>query len=192
MPEPTDGVDEPQGDAHHQRTGDAAVPGGETALIGRIPRLGIWAWSFVGLVVATVIVVAALAAVSEIVLPLTFAAVLAVIFKPLAGVLERHRVKPGLAAGLVVLGLLAVATGAVLATVRGVTGQLDQIGPSVDAALDNAATALGIDQGTLDAARAATEQAARAVTGGFLTRLVSGVGSLVGLASGVILGALIM
>jgi predicted PurR-regulated permease PerM len=142
--------------------------------------------------VATVIVVGALAAVSEIVLPLTFAAVLAVIFKPLAGVLERHRVKPGLAAGLVVLGLLAVATGAVVATVRGVTAQVDQIGPSVDAALDTAATALGIDQGTLDAARAATEQAAPAIAGGFLTRVVSGVGSLVGLAGGVILGALIM
>ena len=129
MPEPTGGVDESQGDAHRERTGRAAVPNGGTALIGRIPRLGIWAWSFVGLVVATVIVVAALAAVSEIVLPLTFAAVLAVIFKPLAGVLERHRVKPGLAAGLVVLGLLAAATGAVVATVRGVTAQADQIAP---------------------------------------------------------------
>jgi hypothetical protein len=37
-------------------------------------------------VVATIIVVVALGAVSEIVLPLTFAAVLAVIFKPLVGI----------------------------------------------------------------------------------------------------------
>jgi predicted PurR-regulated permease PerM len=55
----------------------------------RVPRLGVWAWSFVGFVVATIIVVAALSAVSEIALPLTFAAVLAVIFKPLVGILER-------------------------------------------------------------------------------------------------------
>jgi predicted PurR-regulated permease PerM len=41
-------------------------------------------------VAATVIVVLALGAVSEIVLPMTFAAVLAVIFKPLVGTLRRH------------------------------------------------------------------------------------------------------
>jgi putative heme transporter len=62
----------------------------------------------VGFVVAMVIVVTALAAVSEIVLPLTFAAVLAIVFKPLVGSLERHRLRPALAAGLVVLGLLAL------------------------------------------------------------------------------------
>lgn len=88
--------------------------------------------------------------------------------------------KPGLAAGLVVLGLLAVAAGAMVATVRGVTGQVDQIGASVDAALDNATGALGIDQGTLDAARAATEDAAPAIAGGFLTRVVSLRGRLTG------------
>ena len=43
-----------------------------------------------GFVTATIIVVLALAAVSEIVLPLTFAAVLAVIFKPLVGTF-RHK-----------------------------------------------------------------------------------------------------
>ena len=47
-----------------------------------VTRVGLWAWSFVGFVVAMVIVVAALGAVNEIVLPMTFAAVLAVIFKP--------------------------------------------------------------------------------------------------------------
>src|SRR6478609_1163298 len=122
------------GAAQAERPGPGAQPKGRQALVGRIPRLGVWAWSFVGFVVAAVIVVAALAAVSEIVLPLTFAAVLAVIFKPLVGVLQRHRFKPALAAGLVVLGLLAVTTGVVVATVRGVTGQADQIGASVDAA----------------------------------------------------------
>ena len=121
----------PDGD---RSTGRDTEPGGGPALLG-VPRVGVWAWSFVGFVVATIIVVAALGAVSEIVLPLTFAAVLAVIFKPLVGVLERHRFKPTLAAGLVVLGLLALMTGVVVATVRGVTDQADQIGASVDAAL---------------------------------------------------------
>ena len=73
-------------------------------------KIGVWAWSFVGFVVATIIVITALAAVSEIVLPLIFAAVLAVVFKPLVGKLERRRLKPTLAAGLVVLGLIALMT----------------------------------------------------------------------------------
>ena len=47
-------------------------PGGQTPM----PRLGVWSWGFVGFVAAAVIVFLALGAVSEIVLPMTFAAVL--------------------------------------------------------------------------------------------------------------------
>jgi hypothetical protein len=81
-------------------------------------------------VAATIIVVAALAAVSEIVLPLTFAVVLAVVFQPAVEILAHHRFRPTIAAGLVVVGLLALMTGVVVATVRGVTGQADRIGTS--------------------------------------------------------------
>jgi predicted PurR-regulated permease PerM len=65
----------------HTDSGPRGVPG----LLGRVPRLGVWAWSFVGFVVAAIIVCIALGAVSEIVLPMTFAAVLAVVFRPLVG-----------------------------------------------------------------------------------------------------------
>jgi putative heme transporter len=167
-------------------------PSGAPAPLSWVPKVGVLAWSFVGFVVAAIILAAALAAVSEIVLPLTFAAVLAVIFKPAVGVLERHRIKPSLAAGLIVLGLLALMTGVIVATVRGVTDQVDEIGGSVDKAIGNAVDALGIDQASLDAARAATKEAAPAITDGFVTHLLSGVSTLVGFASGLILGALIM
>ena len=121
-------------------------PSGGPAPLSWVPRVGVLAWSFVGFVAAAIIVVAAFGAVSEIVLPLTFAAVLAVIFRPAVGVLQRHGVKPTLAAGLVVLGLLALMTGVVVATVRGVIEQADQIGASVDAALGNAVDALDVDR----------------------------------------------
>ena len=159
---------------------------------GWVPKLGMWAWSFIGFVVATAMVVSALGAVSEIVLPLTFAAVLAVIFRPFVGILERHNVKPTLAAGLVVLGLLAVMTGVVVATVRGVVDQADQIGDSVDAAQGTLVDELAVDQEALEEARAATEDLNPTITGGFLTELVSGIDKLIGLASGLILGSLIM
>jgi predicted PurR-regulated permease PerM len=167
-------------------------PDGVPAFMRWVPRLGVWAWSFVGFVVATIIVVTALGAVSEIVLPLTFAAVLAVIFKPLVGTLQRHGFKPTLAAGLIVLGLLALMTVAMVATVQGVVDQVDQIRVSVDAAKDSAVDSLGVDPAALEEAQAATEEAAPMVAEGFLTHLVSGLSGLIGLAGGLILGALIM
>jgi putative heme transporter len=164
-------------------------------LLRRVPRIGVLAWSFVGLVVAAVIVFTALGAVSEIILPLTFAAVLAVIFRPLVGTLGRHRVKPTLAAGLVVLGLLALMFGVVVGTVRGVVDQADEISAVTDKALDELADQtdeLGVDKAELDEARAATEDSAPMIAEGVLATVVSGFHALIAIASGVILGALIM
>ena len=156
------------------------------------PKIGVWAWSFVGFVLATIIVVTALGAVSEIVLPLVFAAVLAVVFKPLVRNLERRGLKPTLAAGLVVLGLLALMTVVVVATAQGIVAQRDEIGASVDAAMENASDDLNVNQATLDEARAAAEETSPAVAEGFVTKIVDGIEALVGLAGGLILGALIM
>ena len=86
-------------------------------------------------------------------------------------------------------------TGVVVATVRGVTDQADQISEVTDEALANAAEQLdvaGVDPAALDDARTATEGAAPMIAEGFVTKLVSGVSSIIGLASGIILGSLIM
>jgi len=187
-------VGETDSGADSARTGqpDATHDGQRPSTAGWVPRLGVWAWSFVGVVVVTIIVVAALAAVSEIVLPLIFAAVLAVVFKPAAEALERRGLKPSLGAGLIVLGLLALATGVGVAIVRGVTQQTDDINDSVDAALDKASDSLEIDQASLDSARHSIENAGPTIGSGFVTELVAGVNTLIGVASGMILGALIM
>jgi putative heme transporter len=164
-------------------------------LLDRIPRLGVWAWSFVGVVITIVVIVFALAAVSEIVLPLTFAAVLAVVFKPLAGMLQRRGLKPSLAAGLVVLGLAALMAFVLVATVRGVTdqaGQLSDVANSAVSELDTQAGTTGVDPAAIDSARAAIEDAKPMITTGLLSGLVSGIGAVVAVAGGVILGALIM
>jgi putative heme transporter len=173
----------------------ADIASSASPAVRRVPRIGIWAWSFVGFVVAAAIVFAALGAVSEIALPLTFAAVLAIIFKPLVGTLERRRLKPTLAAGLVVLGLLVLMGSVVVGTVRGVTEQADQISAVTDKALDELAKqtdALGVDKGSLDEARAATEDSAPMIAEGVLAAVVSGFHTLIAIASGVILGALIL
>ena len=180
----------------------AALPGPSTVpeaalglaapSFGWVPKVGIGAWTFIGFVVATAIVVTALAAVSEIVLPLTFAAVLAVVFQPLVEKLERRNLKDTYAAGLIVVGLLALMTVVLVATVRGVTEQTDQIGASVNAAIAEAGDSLSVDQDTLDSARETIESAGPTIGNGFVTEVVAGFDKVVGLASGLILGALIM
>jgi len=145
--------------------------------------------------VAAIFICIALGAVSEIVLPMTFAAVLAVCFKPLVGVLQRHNVKATLAAGIVVLGLLVLMAAVIVGTVRGVIEQTDDIAASADAAISKAAEhtdSLGIDEESLQAAKEATEEAAPMVSSGVLAGLVSGFNTIIAIASGVILGALIM
>lgn len=181
------------------RTTDPTEPGGLDAepraqAVPRIavPKVGVLAWSFIGVVVATLIVVTAFSAVSEIILPLLFAVVLAVVFKPVAGTLERHRFRPSLAAGLIVLGLLVLMTFVVVATVRGIVDQTDEIGASVDAAIDNASDELNVDPDSLNDAKAATQEAGPMIAEGIITAFVSGVNSMLGLVSGLILGALIM
>ena len=114
------------------------------------------------------------------------------VFKPLVGNLERRGLKPTLSAGLVVLGLLAVMTLVVVATVRGVIQQTDEIGGSVDAAIDKAVDGLDVDEEALQDAKTAAEETSPAIAEGFVTKIVSGVDALIGLASGLILGALIM
>ncbi|HET6532078.1 MAG TPA: hypothetical protein VFH03_15915, partial [Actinoplanes sp.] len=88
--------------------------------------------------------------------------------------------------------MAALTIGVVVATVQGVLEQTDQISASVNAAIDNAVDSTAIDKATLDEARAAIQDAAPMTAEGFVTELVAGVNELVGLVSGLILGALIM
>ena len=196
MAQPPEFVSPPVGTGADDPVDRGAEPPGEVpGLLGRVPRLGLWAWSFVGFVVAAIIVCTALGTVSEILLPMTFAAVLAVCFRPLVHKLERRRMKPSLASGLIVLGLLFAVTGVAVATVRGVVDQTDEIDASADKAIDKAAEqtdALGIDKDALTSAREDIEGAGPSLASGVLTGLVSGFSTLIAIASGVILGALIM
>jgi putative heme transporter len=153
-------------------------------LIGWGPKLGLWAWSFVGVVVAVTIVLFAVGAVSEIVLPLTFAAVLAVCFSPMAGGLVRRGLKPSAASGLLVLGLPALGVFVGYSTVHGITQQTAEISSSVDAAIATAVDELDADEESLEAAREAIEGAAPTVGEGFATHLTEGLDKVIGLASG--------
>ena len=92
-------ADESDGSANWgQDCGPDTTPNDRPALMG-FPELASEPGASSGVMAATIIVVAALAAVSEIVLPLTFAVVLAVVFQPAVGILVHHRFKPSVGTG---------------------------------------------------------------------------------------------
>ena len=151
-------------------------------------QLGLGAWSLLGIIGLTAVVVVALATVSSVVLPLLFAIVLAVLFRPLGARLERRGVPPSLAAGAVVLGLVVLCAAVVALTVRGVISQTDRIVDEVEAAL----VELDIEEDAVEEARSAVEGLDPSVTSGFAEVVVAGLSAVAGLLVGALLGVLIM
>jgi predicted PurR-regulated permease PerM len=158
---------------------------------GAAGRVGIAAWTFIGLVVAVAIVVLLLAAIAEVVIPVALAALLAVVLKPAADHLIRRGARPAIAAGVVVLALGGLLGGLVAASVAGLTSQADAIESAVDDAVRAIAEESGIDTETVQEVRATVDRSAALVLLGSVTALVSGVDALIGLASGVLLGVLV-
>jgi predicted PurR-regulated permease PerM len=151
-------------------------------------QLGLAAWSVLGLVALTALLVWGLATVSSVALPLLFAAVLAVIFRPVAGRLERVGVPSPIAAGLVVLGLVAVIVGVVALTVLGIIDQSDRLMDELEAAL----VELDIDEDVIAEVQAAIEDADPAVTSGIVAAVMSGLSAAGAVLVGALLGTLIM
>jgi hypothetical protein len=58
-------ADDSGGSANGDRTAGPDTTPNNRPVLEPVPRIGVWAWSFVGMVAATIIVVAALAAVTE-------------------------------------------------------------------------------------------------------------------------------
>jgi putative heme transporter len=164
----------------------AQVVGGPAQRL--LTRAGIAAWSAIGLVGVTAIVVALLSAISSVVLPLIFAAVLAVLFRPVAAWLEGRGLRPTLAAGAVVIGCVVAVAVVVALAVRGVLDQTAEIGGQVEDAL----TASGLDDSAAADLRDAIESLSPVISEGVAKLVVGGVGRLAGFAAGAVLGVLIM
>jgi predicted PurR-regulated permease PerM len=122
------------------------------------------------------------------VLPLVFAVVLAVLFRPVAARLEAHGLRSSLAAGLVVIGLVVLVAAVVALAVEGIVEQTSEIGEQVGEALDD----VGFDPATSDDLSTALGSLSPTVTQGVAHAVVGGLGTLAGLAAGAILGVLIM
>ena len=142
--------------------------------------------------IAVAIVVVALAVIAEVVIPIALAALLAVVFKPSADRLVRRGWRPAFAAGLVVVGLGAVVGGIAAASVAGISSQSEEIHSAVDDAVRKLADESGINTESIQNVRTAVNESSALLALGSVTQLVSGVNTLVGLASGILLGALVL
>ena len=166
---------------------DGADPARTAARV--LQAAGRGAWAFVGICVAVAIVASGFAVIGEVMLPLVFAAVLAVCFRPLASRLQRNEyVSTGAASGVVVLGLLGLACGVAWAAIRGIVSQSGE----VMSELQNGLVEAGVTESAAADIAQGLEDLQPTVAFGFIESLISGISTVSGLIGGVLLGVLIM
>ena len=153
-----------------------------------VQRIGIAAWSIIGVLVLAAIVVVGLATISSVVLPLLFACVLAVLFQPLARRMTRRGVPRAIAAGIVVVGLVAVMAGVIGLTIYGVVDQSDRMLDQLDRAL----TELDVSEQDIANIQQELKDLDPSVSTGVVRSVASGLTTAAQILVGVLLAVLIM
>lgn len=150
--------------------------------------LGRGAWLLVGIAVLLAIAFFLLGLISDLVIPLVFAAILAAIFVPLVDRLERWRLPRWLGAPLVVLLVIGVVSVFAWMVVAGLVGQGREILARVTAGLEETGSLPGMaDLDATQAVRALGELVQVLVSG-----LLSGLGSVTVLIVGIVTGLFIL
>lgn len=176
----------PADGAAHEPVGVPPVPrdlGGLFVAPRWLADLGRTSWLIVGVTLATAALVTVLALTRTIVMPVIAASVVAAVTSPIVAWLQRHGVRRGIGAILVLLGLVAFVIATIAVVLGGITGQLDSIGGVLDDAKDQIggwAQDVGIADATVDGAK---DDASDAVNSA-LPALLQGVGGVLkGLSS---------
>jgi len=150
--------------------------------------LGRGAWLLVGIAVLLAIAFFVLGLISDLVIPLVFAAILAAIFVPLVDQLERWRVPRWLGAPLVVLLVIGVVSVIAWMVVAGLLGQGREILAQATAGLEEAGSLPGIAQLDTDQAVKTLGELVQTLVSG----LLSGLGSVTVLIVGIVTGLFIL
>lgn len=136
-----DHVDSGGQNADHSRLEDRMVAADATIAVraerDALTTLGIRSWAIVGIVAASVIIYAALAALSGLVIPLVIASVIGTLFVPLVDKISAHMPRK-LAAGIVLIGLIIVGIGSVWVAVAGIADQTSEISDQLASGIDAA------------------------------------------------------
>jgi len=150
--------------------------------------LGRGAWLLVGIAVLLAIAFFVLGLISNLVIPLVFAAILAAIFVPLVDQLERWRVPRWLGAPVVVLLVIGVVSVIAWMVVAGLLGQGREILAQATAGLEEAGSLPGIAQLDTDQAVKTLGELVQTLVSG----LLSGLGSVTVLIVGIVTGLFIL
>lgn len=147
--------------------------------------LGQSAWLAVGVALFVAAVIWLLAMTQTIVMPVITASVIAAVASPLVAWVARHVPGRGIAAGLVLLGMVVFVVVVILLVVGGISGQVDALKGELTQAKTQIAswlTSLGIDkQSAEDAVKKASSTSSSAVPA-LLDGIVAGLKSLSSLA----------
>jgi len=157
-------------------------------------RVGRRGWAFVGIVAASVILYAALAALSGLVIPLVVAAVIGTLFVPVVDKLENHMPRK-LASGLVLVGLIVVGVGAVVVAIAGVADQASEIREQLRAGLETVRDWLegaGIDFGSASELAEGAEDAVGGSIAGITSYLSTVFSSAAAFIGGTFVGLFIL
>jgi predicted PurR-regulated permease PerM len=136
--------------------------------------VGLTAWLFVGVGIFLFGLIWLLSLTDVIVMPLIAAGVVATVASPLIAWLNRHRISRGIAAALVMVGIVAVGVGVVLMVVGGVTAQDGTASSHLSSAQDTLTgwlEDLGVDPAKAEDVR----QQASAMTSDSVSALLDGV-----------------
>jgi putative heme transporter len=188
------------GDASGEAERDVSLPDGDADNASAVTRplsrglpdwlqtLGRGAWLLVGIAALLAIAFFLLGLISDLLIPLVFAAILAAIFVPLVDRLERWHLARWLGAPLVVLLAIGVVALVGWMVVAGLLGREREILAQVAAGLDEAGSLAGVAEPDTDQAM----KTAGTVVQTLLTGLLSGLSSATVLIVGIVTGLFIL
>jgi predicted PurR-regulated permease PerM len=188
------------GDASGEAERDVSLPDGDADNASAVTRplsrglpdwlqtLGRGAWLLVGIAALLAIAFFLLGLISDLLIPLVFAAILAAIFVPLVDRLERWHLARWLGAPLVVLLAIGVVALVGWMVVAGLLGREREILAQVAAGLDEAGSLAGVAEPDTDQAM----KTAGTLVQTLLTGLLSGLSSATVLIVGIVTGLFIL
>jgi len=153
-----------------------------------------YAWGFLGIAAGVTVIVLGVGYLRELVIPLVLAAFFAVVFEPTVGWFAARRIPRGLGAVIVIAGLGLVITAATALVVLGVVDQTDEIAGRLTEA--QAEVQDTIDQSDFaelaESIRNSVGDAGPAARDGIATEIGTFLDSAAGLASGLVLGVVLL
>ena len=162
---------------------------------GWVRRVGMNSWMFIGIVIALSVIVVAIAATRDITGPLAIGVFLAIVFLPVVGWLEKHGIKRGASAFLVLVGLFIVIGGTGLITVEALSSQSDVLTENLNKAVAEIKVLvedLPISPAAVDEVDSSARDAAPVVRDGLATGVSTFLDSAAGFVAGLILGSMIL